>query len=134
MSLSLPPSTPPEQTPYCEPAQISKDDRTGADTFYVPEQPGRIIVPELDYYIDQNALPPPLAPAVPPRQPAQTTEVIPAYKEEDDSPTIANITKGRLVTTMRPVLKIPAQAQVIQGHMNGRYNKVIRAHLSPYRS
>lgn len=141
MSLSLPPSTPPEQVHYCEPAQIRKDDRnnrTGTEIFYVPEQPGRIREPELGYYVDQNALPGPQPPAIPPVQPIQTTWVVPFIKEEDDTPTKVgttkvDMTKGRLITTMRPRLDIQAPAQAIRHHMNGRYNQVIRAHLPPNR-
>jgi hypothetical protein len=133
MPLSPPISIPPEQSPYCEPAQIRKGDNTGAETFYVPEKKqGKIMGLELDYYIDQNALPPPQAPAVPPQQPAPITLVIPGIKDEDDEPAIPDITKGKVITTLKPVLKIQPPAQAIQWHTNGRYDKVIRAHLSPH--
>lgn len=135
MPLSLPPSTPPGQTSYCEPAQISRDNRTGSEVFYipdVPEQPSRIRKPELEYYVDQNALPPPQPPAVPPQQPAPITLVIPTTKGDDEF-TTPDVTKRRVIATIKPVFKIQAPAQAIRHHMNGRYQKVIRAHLLPNR-
>jgi hypothetical protein len=100
---------------YVKEAEISEDNT--CDVFYIPKQQEPInphidqyALPSPNYYVDQNALPPPLPPAVPPSQSAPITLILPRTREDvEDELELPK--KNPVATYPHPeAMAVPAQA------------------------